>query len=177
MMPLPEVVRTTQLLNLLTALLAPDILAGKPVTKACFEKLWVYCLCWSHGGLLEQDDREKFHKYLESRNAPLPPITAQKMSVDKESVFDYYVEETSKEWKLWEAEKWVPPKKIAFSQLLIPTGDSTRAEYIIKNISELPLFRHLKRNEISQRNSLLVGGPGTAKTSGILMFSSKFTEE
>jgi len=135
-------------------------------------------LCWSHGGLLEQDDREKFHKYVESRcSGILPAISAQKMSVDKESIFDYYVDEQTKEWKLWEAEKWTPPKKIAFSQLLIPTGDSTRAEYIIKNIHELPLHRHLKRQEISQRNSLLVGGPGTAKTSGILMFANKFTEE
>jgi len=99
------------------------------------------------------------------------------MSVDKESIFDYYVDETTKEWRLWEAEAWVPPKKIAFSQLLIPTGDSTRAEYIMKNIADLPLMRHLKRNEISQRNSLLVGGPGTAKTSGILMFANKFKEE
>lgn len=134
-------------------------------------------MCWSHGGLLEQDDREKFHKYLETRSAPLPPITAQKMSVDKESIFDYYVDEKTKEWKLWEAEAWVAPKKIAFSQLLIPTGDSTRAEYIMKNIADLPLMRHLKRNEISQRNSLLVGGPGTAKTSGVLMYANKFGEE
>jgi len=71
------------------------------------------------------------------------------MSVDKESIFDYFVDEKTKEWKLWEAEEWVPPKKIAFSQLLIPTGDSTRAEYIIRNIANLPLMRHLKRNEIS----------------------------
>jgi hypothetical protein len=48
------------------------------------------------GGLLEADDREKFHKYLETRNAPLPPITAQKMSVDKETCFDYYVNESTK---------------------------------------------------------------------------------
>ena len=38
-------------------------------------------------------------------------------------------------------------------------------------------MRHLKRNEISQRNTLLVGGPGTAKTSGVLMYANKFTEE
>jgi len=41
-MPLPEVVRITQLLNLLTSLLAPDVEAQRPVTKANFEKLWVY---------------------------------------------------------------------------------------------------------------------------------------
>jgi dynein heavy chain len=129
------------------------------------------------GGLLEAEDREKFHKYLESRSAPLPQISAQKMSVDKETCFDYYVDQGTKQWKLWEAEQWVPPKKIAFSQLLIPTGDSTRAEYIIQNIAGLPIMRHLKRNEISQRNTLLVGGPGTAKTSGILMYAQKFNLE
>jgi dynein heavy chain len=176
-MVLPEVVRITQLLNLITSLLAPDFEAQKPVSKANFEKLWVYSLVWSHGGLLEQDDREKFHKYLESRNAPLPAISAQKMSVDKETIYDYFVNENTKEWTLWEAEQWVAPKKIAFSQLLIPTGDSTRAEYIMKQISILPLFRHIKRNEISQRNTLLVGGPGTAKTSGVLMFANKFKED
>lgn len=176
-MPLPEVVRITQLLNLLQALLSADVTAQLQITKANFEKVWIYCLCWSHGGLLEQDDREKFHKYLESRQAPLPPISAQKMSVDKESIFDYYVDEKTKEWRLWEAEQWVPPKKIAFSQLLIPTGDSTRAEYITKNIADLPLMRDFKRFEIAQRNVLFVGGPGTAKTSGMIMYANKFSEE
>jgi dynein heavy chain len=38
-------------------------------------------------------------------------------------------------------------------------------------------MRHLKRNELSQRNALLVGGPGTAKTSGILMFANKFNAD
>lgn len=126
---------------------------------------------WSFGGIFEYEDREKLHKYFESRNAPLPAISAQKMSVDKETCFDYFVDEQTKQWKLWEAEKWVPPKKIAFSQLLIPTGDSTRAEYIIQNIAGLPFWRNQKRAEHSQRNTLLVGGPGTAKTSGILMFA------
>jgi hypothetical protein len=31
---------------------------------------------WSFGGLFEYDDREKFHKNLEARNAPLPAISA-----------------------------------------------------------------------------------------------------
>ena len=134
-------------------------------------------MVWSHGGLLEQEDREKFHKYLVDRNAPIPTVNQQKMSVDKETIFDYFVNETTKEWQLWEAEEWIPPKKIAFSQLLIPTSDSTRAEYIIRNISLLPHMRDRKRQEKSQRNSLLVGGPGTAKTSVMMMFASKFTED
>lgn len=53
------------------------------------------------------------------------------MSTDKETIFDYYVNKETKEWNIWAAEAWTAPKKIAFSQLLIPTGESTRTEYIM----------------------------------------------
>lgn len=128
------------------------------------------------GGLFETEEREKFHKFLESRNAPLPSISAQKQSVDKETVFDYYVDPTLKNWKQWEADQWQPPKRLAFSQLLIPTIDSTRAEYIIKKIASLPLMRSEKRKEQGQLSTILVGGAGTAKTSVILMYTSKFDQ-
>ena len=64
----------------------------------------MYCLAWGIGGLFETEEREKFHKFLEARNAPLPPISPQKMSVDKETVYDYYIDPNSKVWKQWEAE-------------------------------------------------------------------------
>ena len=83
--------------------------------KATYEKLYVYTIAWSLGGLFETEERDKFHKYLESRNAPLPPISAQKMAVDKETVFDYYIDPQTKQWKLWEADQWTVPKRLAFS--------------------------------------------------------------
>jgi hypothetical protein len=52
-------------------------------------------------------------------------------SIDKETIFDYKFDIETNQWMLWEAEAWVPPKRIQFSQLLIPTSDSTRAEFII----------------------------------------------
>jgi hypothetical protein len=64
------------MLNLLTALLQPDIDHQKQVEKIAFEKLWIYCMMWSFGGIFEYEDREKLHKYFESRNAPLPSISA-----------------------------------------------------------------------------------------------------
>jgi dynein heavy chain len=75
---------------------------------------------------------------------------------------------------MWSAAFWDAPKKVVFSQLLIPTSDSTRAEYIIKKIAELPVMRSEKRNEPSHNNTLLVGGPGTAKTSIIMMYCNQF---
>jgi dynein heavy chain len=60
---------------------------------------------------------------------------------------------------------------------LIPTIDSTRAEFLVKKIAGLPAWKSEKRKEPGQSNTLLVGGPGTAKTSVLLMYTSKFNKD
>lgn len=74
---------------------------------------------------------------------------------------------------MWAPESWTPPKRIQFSQLLIPTADSTRADYVISKMSGLPAMRSEKRKEIGIQNTLLVGGTGTCKTSVVLMHLAK----
>jgi len=71
----------------------------------------------------------------------------------------------------------VKPKKLIFSQLLIPTPDSTRAEYIIEKMASMRDLRSEVRKETGCQSTLLVGGSGTAKTSIILMNSMKFPAE
>ena len=66
---------------------------------------------------------------------------------------------------------------MVFSQLLIPTADSARAEYIIEKMRSLDEMRSDKRKEVGLLNTLLVGGAGTAKTSIILMNSTRLSEE
>ena len=131
-------------------------------------------------GLLEASSKlrkeKKFHKYLEGLGAPLPKISGQKMSVDKETVYDYYINQDSRDWCLWEADIWNPPKRFEFSQLLIPTSDSTRSDYIINKISKLPEIRSEIRKERGVKSSLIVGGTGTAKTSCALMYANKFNQ-
>lgn len=73
----PEVVTTTSFLNLMSSCLAKYITEQKTIDKATLEKYFIYCLCWSMAGLCESEDREKFHKWLESRSAPLPNIQKQ----------------------------------------------------------------------------------------------------
>src|SRR3569833_2314320 len=114
----PPIVRINQLLYLLTALFQQFQEKGEQLDKVAYEKYFAYAIAWSIGGLFETEEREKFHEFLESRNAPLPQISAQKMSVDKETVFDYYVDPNTKSWRLWEAEQWQVPKRLAFSKLL-----------------------------------------------------------
>lgn len=157
----------------MTAILKKVQTKGVRYSKQDFDKIGIYCFAWALGGLFESEDREKLQKLLEQINSQnLPQV--QGKSIDKETVFDYYFNIETMDWKLWEAESWVPPKKLEFSQLLIPTMDSTRANYLIGLYDSLPLKRYEPRKEDGIRNSLLVGGPGTAKTSCILMYISKF---
>ena len=62
---------------------------------------------------------------------------------------------------------------MVFSQLLIPTTDSTRAEYIIEKLRTLDEMRSEARKEVGLLNTLLIGGSGTAKTSIVLMNSTR----
>lgn len=127
------------------------------------------------GGLMESDDRCKFHKdILEKSGAPLPPIAQSKFLQEKETIFDYYIDMETNDWKIWSPPEWKAPRKIVFSQLLIPTSDSVRAEFIIDRISQLPNVRHAERQEQGLQHTLLVGAPGTAKTSIVLMYASNF---
>ena len=170
-MDAPEVVKVTQMLNLLTAILEDYQNAQEQVEFDLFEKLWTYAFAWGIGGLFEVEERIKFHKeILEKVGAPLPQISAQKLATDKETVFDYMVDMQTRQWKLWESNQWNKPRRLMFSQLLIPTPDSTRAEFIIKKMASLNDFRSEKRKETGCQNTLLVGGSGTAKTSIMLMY-------
>jgi dynein heavy chain, axonemal len=171
----PEVIRTSNLINLFEACLKP-YQGESPLTTLQLEKIFIYSTAWAIGGLFETEEREKFHKFLEGLGAPLPQISGQRMSVDKETVFDYYIKKDSRDWCFWEAESWNPPegKRLEFSQLLIPTNDSTRADYLISKIGTLPDIRSEARKERGCRSSLIVGGTGTAKTSCALMYANKF---
>lgn len=175
MMPCPMIIRVTQFLSLLEAVLLPHHANQEPVDKKVFELYFVYALAWAFAGLFETDDRVRFHKeVLEKCGAPLPAISAARAQTDKETVFDYCVSYETKGWKAWEVPEWTPPRRLVFSQLLIPTSDSQRADYIMNRIAGLPVVKHKGRHENGLRNTLLVGGSGTAKTSVCIMYANKF---
>lgn len=125
------VVRVTMFLNLFTSFLKRVQDKQLKYTKVEFEKIFVYCYAWAIGGLFETEEREKLHKLMEQIGAPFPQISGAKMGMERETVFDYYINIETLDWKVWEADTWVPPKRLEFSQILIPTMDSTRAEFLI----------------------------------------------
>ena len=121
------------------------------------ERFFIYCLCWSIASLLETDDRKKLNDWLIRRDSnnimPAP-------KADGDTVFEFYIDPQTCEWKKWTPPAWSCPQddKLDFSNLLVPTMDSTRALYVIKHI-------HKQKVPV-----LIVGAEGTAKTSTQLMF-------
>jgi dynein heavy chain len=156
-MPCSRVGLTTGLCDLFKGLTegkgAIDISAD---TEKRVERILLYCLSWSVGGLLEAENRVKFDLWLRGIDkSGLMPKCNQ-----GETIFEYWVGETG-EWILWKPPVWVYPagvEKLDFSNLLVPTMDSTRAIY---NLTHM----HKQKKAVC-----MVGGEGTAKTSTALMF-------
>jgi dynein heavy chain len=128
-------------------------------TETRIERIFVYCLCWTVGGLLEADARVKFDEFLRG----IDRSTAQIMPVcgPGETVYEYFVSGETGTWQPWKPPKWDYPagqEKLDFSNLLVPTMDSTRACYNCQHL-------HKQRKAVC-----MVGGEGTAKTSTALMF-------
>lgn len=167
-MTVSRVGQASRLFNLLTGLLLGEHgqnLSEDPAKLAIqFEKLYLYCICWSLGAILEQEDRNKFDEWLRQYddNMLLPKCDPG------QTTYEYYVHPQTFEWKMWRPPKWEYPKEskqLDFSNLLVPTMDSVRTLYLIENL-------HKQRKSV-----LMVGGPGTAKTSSALMFFNELNPD
>jgi dynein heavy chain, axonemal len=132
-------------------------------TAIRIEKIYLYCLFWTVGGLLEAEDRVKFDEYIRKldRNNCMPVVEAG------ETLYEYFID-TNGNWSLWRPPKWTYPagqEKLDFSNLLVPTMDSTRASYNCLHI-------HKQKKAVC-----MVGAEGTAKTSTALMFFNELDSE
>ena len=129
------------------------------------KRIFLYCLTWSLGGLLDTKDRPAFDadvRAIAGHDAP------KKHDAD-DTLFEYTVNDAG-EWVHWSSlvQSWEYPKAVEnpkFAQLNIPTLDSTRFDALLTRVAALG------------KSSLLVGGPGTAKTTVINMFMAKFPVE
>eukprot|EP00928_Gymnodinium_smaydae_P021973 TRINITY_DN18608_c0_g3_i2.p1 TRINITY_DN18608_c0_g3~~TRINITY_DN18608_c0_g3_i2.p1 ORF type:complete len:2564 (-),score=332.72 TRINITY_DN18608_c0_g3_i2:161-7795(-) len=158
-------------LNLLSACLQPHVDAHEAVSDGACVRLLAYAIAWGIGGLLEE--RKSFHDKLmhiferAGNHDAIPPCTGD------ETIFEYVPSWRDKahRWMLWAPLDWKVPKKLQFSALLIPTVDSVRAEFMIDLIANL----EQTQNPPNFRSSLMVGSPGTAKTSTAMMYLQKFS--
>ena len=164
-MDIADISYLTTMCTLINALLKD--LTDAP-SEAALERFFMYALMWSLAGVLENDDRAKVDRFLRNMTNNLPEATAP------DTVFEFLVDNASYEWTHWGAKipQWTyePPNANMsvgdnlsndFSSILIPTIDSTRTEY------------NMDLSISASRPILLVGGPGTAKTSIILQVLGK----
>tara|TARA_B100000795_G_C22806619_1_gene445355 strand:- start:150 stop:14669 length:14520 start_codon:yes stop_codon:yes gene_type:complete len=160
------------------------------LTPRVLERIFLYALTWTVGGVLEGDDRRKFDEYLRTQETTaevagdddddegVMPETATDSVAS--TIYDYFVDVTSGDWVKFSAPVWDYPipeddedtvtttakPTLRFSSLLVPTQDSERALNLIG----------LLQSPQSQKGKqpypvLLTGQSGTAKTSTTLMWS------
>jgi dynein heavy chain len=164
---------TVNTLNILSACLKPSVLINEVLTPEGYQRLLAYCVAWGFGGLLESEERRKMHDKLMEIMQNSGCAGAMPPCGPEETVFEYMTDpsDKSRPWMLWKPDEWKVPKKLNFSTLLIPTLDSTRAEYLLDIMANMDTTRRPP----SFKSSLMVGAPGTAKTSTALLYTSKFS--
>jgi len=147
--------------NLLDGLLAVSDLASNPDQLANeLERLFIYALTWSVGGNLEVEDRRKFTQYIANISKDCMPTLA----VEGDSIHEYRVNPDSMEWERWKAPEWEYPKNLEepdFSNMLVPTIESTRALFVLTQLHK------------TKKSVLMTGSSGTAKSATASMFFDK----
>ncbi|KAH8056491.1 dynein light chain binding protein [Aureococcus anophagefferens] len=116
------------------------------------ERVFLYAFCWSFGALFEAEDRNKLDVWLREKDESFLPPTG--------SAFDFCIDEKTCDWAPWSAPAWHYPKgdTLDFASILVPTVDSTRTSYLIKQVHK------------QKKATLIVGSEGTAKTATVRMF-------
>ncbi|XP_071504103.1 dynein axonemal heavy chain 5-like [Diadema antillarum] len=115
------------------------------------ERLFLFCLIWTFGGLLEGSDRKNFSDLLRTLTSSLPDYDHDI------SVFDYYVDESG-EWDPWVSK--VPDvaytdTRDLLGEILVDTVDTIRTRVILE-------FANLTNMHV-----MLLGPPGCGKTAMI----------
>ena len=72
-------------------------------------RVFLYALCWSIGGLLEEEGRKKLDAWLRDVDAAgdteLMPVVGE-----GETIFEYFVNSETGEWQKWQAPSWNYPE-------------------------------------------------------------------
>jgi dynein heavy chain len=167
--PWPHVSRdfcqVTTMLTLLAAAMCTNAVEPPQLTERHIERVFVYCAAWALGGMLVPEDRVKFDAKLRTLAAPglLPKFKGE------DTIFEFFVDDSS-EWGSWvtRVPAWQYPtgvEKPKYASLVIPTVDSVRYENLLGMVASVG------------RATLLVGGPGTAKTTIVSQYISKLNTD
>ena len=132
--------------------------------KNDFEQTYIFSLVWALGGYLENNERIKLETHMRERSPLKLPALPK-----GDSIYNYNVNPHTGKWTHWNdsLRDYHPPDitPISYGSLLIPNVSSIRTEFLIKSVTSI------------QRNLLLIGEQGSAKTTMINSFFKKFKSE
>ena len=127
----------TQACTLMEGLIA---LAAKEENQSLdrkyLEHLYIFCVMWSVGALLELDDRAKMEAFMrEKTNLDLPPCEAD----SGDTIFEYFVDKDGL-WKHWstKVEEYVypPDSTPVYASILVPNVDNVRTDFLIHTVAK-----------------------------------------
>ncbi|KAI9141404.1 dynein heavy chain and region D6 of dynein motor-domain-containing protein [Paraphysoderma sedebokerense] len=152
----------------MTTLLAGLIPTGdaRNITTDYLEKVYVFCLFWSCGSLLELDERKKLQQFMMEK---YPHLKYPNLNSDlQDTIYEFYVNDSG-EWCHWRERvpdwKYPQDRSPEFSSIIIPTVDNVRTEFLVDSIAR------------QGRSVLLIGESGTAKTVTIQRLLAKYNPE
>ncbi|XP_078119766.1 dynein axonemal heavy chain 8-like [Sander vitreus] len=152
-----------QSVNLLEGLI-PTKETGGLVGSKHLERLFVFCLMWSLGALLELGDREKLEHYIRAHDSGIDVPQTQ----PGETMFEYMVNPNG-EWCHWNnhvGEYVYPTDHVPdYASILVPNVDNTRTSFLLETIAK------------QRKAVLLIGEQGTAKTVMIKSYTKKYDPE
>ncbi|XP_070701078.1 dynein axonemal heavy chain 8-like [Pempheris klunzingeri] len=152
-----------QSVNLLEGLI-PTKEAGGLASNKHLERLFVFCVMWSIGALLELEDRDKLEAYVRAHESSIDvPQTRS-----GETMFEYMVNSNG-EWCHWNnhvGEYVYPTDHVPdYASILVPNVDNTRTSFLQETIAK------------QRKAVLLIGEQGTAKTVMIKSHTKKYDPE
>uniref|UniRef100_A0AAQ4Q6E3 AAA+ ATPase domain-containing protein n=1 Tax=Gasterosteus aculeatus aculeatus TaxID=481459 RepID=A0AAQ4Q6E3_GASAC len=152
-----------QSVNLLEGLI-PTKKAGGLASSKHLERLFVFCLMWSLGAILELEDRDKLEEYIRAHGSGIDLPKTQ----PGETIFEYMVN-TNGEWCHWNVlvGEYVYPTDFVpdYASILVPNVDNTRTSFLLETIAK------------QRKAVLLIGEQGTAKTVMIKSYTKKYDPE
>eukprot|EP00397_Hematodinium_sp_SG-2012_P000029 GEMP01000029.1.p1 GENE.GEMP01000029.1~~GEMP01000029.1.p1 ORF type:complete len:4546 (+),score=1158.20 GEMP01000029.1:32-13639(+) len=122
-----------------------DSIVDDNTSNESIENVFIFCLIWSLGSVLDEPGRAVFDESLKK--------LANKTFV-KKSLFDSFLNVEDSQWVAWEEQVpvWEPPADITFNKILVPSVDTTRYAWLLKQF-------------ISKgKPTLFIGESGTAKS-------------
>nr|XP_034180267.1 dynein heavy chain 10, axonemal [Osmia lignaria] len=135
--------------------------------KEIIEAMYIQACYWSLGATLVINEKPRFDEYVKKtagfmlvQDTVEKPATIRYIPVTESTLYDYYLDLNKNIWIPWRflVPEYVHDREKHFSEILVPTVDTSRAIWFIQTMSDL------------DRPALLVGETGTSKTAIINEF-------